>query len=75
MPYLLIRVASLISCIALLVRLHLHYGPYLSLSVYIHFFIKLALLVVYIIAISYPIYGLGCVSLDLYIRVYILSTI
>jgi hypothetical protein len=67
MPYLLIKVASLISYVALLICLHLYYGPHLFLSVYIHTFIKLALLIAYIIVISYSIYGLGCVSLNLYI--------
>jgi hypothetical protein len=67
MPHLLIRVASFVSCVMLLMRLHLHYGPHLSLSTYIHFFIKLALLAAYAIAISHPVCGLDCVSLNLYI--------
>jgi hypothetical protein len=67
MPHLLIKVASLVPYIMLLVRLHLYYGPHLSLSTYIHSFIKLTLLAIYIITISYPIYDLGCVSLNLYI--------
>jgi hypothetical protein len=75
MPHLLIKIISFISCITLLVRLYLHYGPYLSLSVYIYFFIKLTLLVIYAIMISYSICGLGCVSLDLHMRVYILSIV
>jgi hypothetical protein len=65
MPYLLIKVASLILYIALLVRLYLHYGPRLSLSACIHFFIKLALLTIYVVVISHSIYGLGYVFLDL----------
>jgi hypothetical protein len=75
MPHLLIRVVSLISYVTLLVRLHLYYDPHLSLSAYIHFFIKLTLLAAYITAISYSIYGLDYVSLNLHMRVYILSTI
>jgi hypothetical protein len=66
MPYLLIRVALLVSCVTLLVRLHLHYGPHLSFSACIHSFIELTLLATYIIMISHLICGLGCISLNLY---------
>jgi hypothetical protein len=75
MPHLLIKVASLVSYVILLVRLHLYYDPHLSLSTCIHFFIKLALLATYITMISRSICGLGCVSLNLYMRIYILFTI
>jgi hypothetical protein len=67
MLYLFIRVVSFVSYITLLVRLHLYYGPHLSLNVYIYSFIKLALLAVYTIMISHLIYDLGCVSLNLHI--------
>jgi hypothetical protein len=67
MPHLLIRVASFISYVILLVRLRLYYGPHLSLSACIHSFIKLALLAIYAIMISRPICGLGYVSLNLHI--------
>jgi hypothetical protein len=46
-------------------RLRLCCGPRLSLSAYIHSFIKLALLTVCAVAISRPIYGLSYVSLAL----------
>jgi hypothetical protein len=75
MPYLLIRVASFIPYVMLLMCLHLYYDPYLSLNACIHFFIKLALLIAYIITISHPVCGLDYVSLNLHMRVYILSAI
>jgi hypothetical protein len=59
----------------LLMRLYLHYGPHLSFSAYIHFFIKLALLATYAIMISCSIYDLSYISLTLHMRAYILSTI
>jgi hypothetical protein len=74
-PYLRIRVASLITCVSPLMRLRLCCGPHLSLSAYIHSFIKLALLTTCAVAISRPIYGLSCVSLALRIQTYILSAI
>jgi hypothetical protein len=67
MPYLLIKVASFVLCVTLLMRLCLYYSSYLSLSAYIHSFVKLTLLAVYTIAISYPIYDLGCVFFNLHI--------
>jgi hypothetical protein len=59
-------VASLIYYGALLVRLRLYHSSRLSLSAYIHFFIKLALLATYVIMISLPVCGLSYVSLTLY---------
>jgi hypothetical protein len=46
-------------------RLRLYYGPRLSLNTYIHSFIKLALLTIYTITISRPVYGLSYVSFAL----------
>jgi hypothetical protein len=59
----------------LLMRLRLYYSPCLSLNAYIYSFIKLALLAIYAITISRPVYSLSCIFLALHMRAYILSAI
>ena len=65
MPYLLSKLASLISYGLPLIRLRLRRDCCLSLSAYIYSFIKLALLVACATANSLSVYGLNCAVLDL----------
>jgi hypothetical protein len=74
-PYLRIRVASLVTCVSPLMRLRLCCDPRLSLNACIYSFVKLALLTTYAVAISRPVCGLGCVSLALRMRTHILSAV